>query len=106
MKKILSNDGVTLLEVIISVAILLIICSMSAGTIYSTTNSREDNGKLNQNSEKAVGMLDKEFSDTSVTGTDTTVKVTFPGSIGQENVNCETIKDSVYGINVGIVRAK
>lgn len=105
MKKLLlSNSGVSLIELVIAVAILSIIASFAATALYAGVKSENKNSVTRQNVEDIAGALDTCF-DTTSTGTDMTVTVNFPAS-ASENVDCTKIMDSVYGMDIGIVKVK
>lgn len=104
LKKLCSNDGVTLIELIIAVAISAIVLTMVGSSLYASVRSEYFNAESRKNRESIVGSLDCSF-ETGATGTDVNVVVDFPAS-DDENIACTKITDTTTGYNIGIVKMK
>lgn len=113
-KALSSNEGFSLLELILAVAILSVVFGMTAPALYSHVASASNTDIVRKNREGIVGKLDQLYaSDTSgadagINKTVGTYTVTFP--TGNVDLSCTQItstqedeKNRTYE-NIGIVK--
>lgn len=104
IKKLCSNSGVTLIELIIAVAISAIVLTMVGSSLYASVRSQSFNAESRKSRESIVGSLDCSFTSGAV-GTDVDITVDFPAS-ADENIACTKVMDTTTGYNIGIVKMK
>ena len=102
-----SGKGFSLVELIVAMAVLAIVLSMAAPSLYSNATSESRNRTMRHNRERIVGNLDmyytKEFdaTDTGVSKSSATYSIHFPGG-DEVDIEGTEIKDNSAGYDLSI----
>lgn len=103
MKNLLkSNDGVTLVEIIIAIAVFVVVSSMAVTVMVSSQKITMNNYEQYTEVEKKIGVMDQTLnSNSGIAGEEVDVKVDFPDG-SSVTLDATKMLDSDY--HIGIIK--